>query len=69
MRSCKAADIVDYHGLVFMEHVYDRLRQQSAKHNKLIDKMVVVQDLSLLKIRGARPFFPVVSQVSQPKPQ
>ena len=64
MRSCKPADIIRYHGLVFMEHVYDRLRQQSAKHNRLIDKMVVVQDLSQLKIRAARPFFSVVSQVS-----
>eukprot|EP00730_Choanoeca_flexa_P014627 TRINITY_DN6463_c1_g1_i3.p1 TRINITY_DN6463_c1_g1~~TRINITY_DN6463_c1_g1_i3.p1 ORF type:complete len:442 (+),score=76.56 TRINITY_DN6463_c1_g1_i3:146-1471(+) len=64
LKSCKPEDIVQYHGLVFMEHVYDRLRQQSAKHNKLIDKMVVVQDLSHIKIRAMRPFFPVLSQIT-----
>eukprot|EP00045_Choanoeca_perplexa_P010180 m.101794 g.101794 ORF g.101794 m.101794 type:complete len:449 (+) comp15185_c0_seq1:165-1511(+) len=64
MRSCLPADIVQYHGVVFMEHVYDRLRQQCIKHNKLIDKMVVVQDLSHLNIMQARPFFPVVSQIT-----
>lgn len=64
MMSCRAPDVVRYHGFVFMESVYNDLREQTVKHDRLIDKMVVVQDMNGFGLRSHRKLMTILSQVT-----
>eukprot|EP00056_Hartaetosiga_gracilis_P011653 m.177373 g.177373 ORF g.177373 m.177373 type:complete len:450 (+) comp13547_c0_seq1:85-1434(+) len=50
-KACTVGDVARYHGFVFMEQVYDTLRRQSIKHNKMVDKFIVVQDMTNWSMR------------------
>eukprot|EP01147_Barroeca_monosierra_P007064 gene7064-7644_t len=62
-RACRVEEVSMFHGMVFMEHVYERLRQQSEKHNRLIDKFIVVQDMSGWSLRSMHK--PLVNMVME----
>lgn len=61
--SCREKDIVSYHGMVFMEQVYAQLAEQTIKHDRLVDKMVVIQDMQGFGLRSHRRLMNVLKQV------
>ncbi|EGD79386.1 hypothetical protein PTSG_09796 [Salpingoeca rosetta] len=63
VRACRVEDVARYHGMVFMEQVYDKLRQQSEKHNRLIDKFIVVQDMTGWSLRSMQK--PLINMVME----
>ncbi|EDQ86341.1 uncharacterized protein MONBRDRAFT_28275 [Monosiga brevicollis MX1] len=64
-KACTVEEVVQYHGMIFMEYVYSVLTQQIQKHGRYIDKMVVVQDLTGFGLRSHRPLTTFLGEVTQ----
>eukprot|EP00049_Salpingoeca_infusionum_P013124 m.245299 g.245299 ORF g.245299 m.245299 type:complete len:501 (-) comp15365_c1_seq3:183-1685(-) len=66
LKACVPEDIVRYHGLVFMEQAYLTMKQQSIKHEKLVDKIVVVSDMGGWGMKQmTRPFLNIIGDITR----